>query len=97
MTTGAATESVLDLLRSVVAHLGLDLRAPLTLDADIRHDLGVDSVDLLDILFEVSERSGAAVTLEQLLERPDPTRVRSVVACVAAAIAGRVGSEEEGG
>jgi acyl carrier protein len=74
-------DEAFDLLRAVMARVGVDLDG-MTLETDLRDDLGVDSIDLLDILFELGERCGTAITLEDLVERQEPTRVRTIVACL---------------
>lgn len=89
------TDDAVELLRTIIGDLGLEVSAPLTLDADLRRDLGVDSVDFLDILFEVNERCGLALTLEELLEHPDTTKVATVVGCITARVPVRASRAEE--
>lgn len=91
MTIAAA----LELLESTIADLGLETAGPLTLEADLRGDLGIDSVDLLDLLFAVNERAGLALTLEQLREHPEATRVETLVHCIRTAVAARAASGGE--
>jgi acyl carrier protein len=81
-------DAALALLQSIVDDLGLTLEAPLTLDADLRR-LGIDSIDLLDVLFEVNERCGLALTVDDLLVRRDASRVATLVASITTAMAAR--------
>jgi acyl carrier protein len=85
----AAPPDVLAVLATVIAELGLAASAPLSPAADLRRDLGVDSVDFLDILFALNERTGLALTLETLHQHPEPTRVATIVAVVEAALRAR--------
>ncbi len=83
-------DAAIALLSSIIADLGLALEAPLTLDADLKR-LGIDSIDLLDVLFEVNERCGLALTVDDLLMRRDASRVATLVASITVAMAGRGG------
>lgn len=83
-------DDALALLATIIAELGLALAAPLTLDADLRR-LGIDSIDVLDVLFEVNERCGLALTVDDVLMRRDGSRVATLVASITAAVAVRDG------
>lgn len=77
---------VLELLRATIARLGLEVVRPVTLDVDLRHDLGIDSVDFLDVLFEVNDRLGIDLTLERVVDSPEPTRMATLVGCILEAL-----------
>jgi acyl carrier protein len=75
-------EDALAMLVTVIADLRLETAGELTLDADLRHDLGIDSIDFLDVLFEVNARCAVTLTLEDLMQRAEPSRVATLVACI---------------
>ena len=87
-------DDALALLRTIVADLGLRLASPLTLDADLKRDLGIDSIDVLDVLFELNERCGITLTVDDLLARRDASRVATLVASITTAVAARAAHTE---
>lgn len=88
MTTPAINDEAdaLAFLTAVIGDLGIPITGAVRLDADLRQDLGVDSVDVLDVLFEVNERLGIEIGVDDVRGRPDPTRVATVVALLLAAL-----------
>ncbi|HEY2619775.1 MAG TPA: phosphopantetheine-binding protein [Acetobacteraceae bacterium] len=69
MTNGleAAVPSTFDIVADIIARICHVSRETIALDSNLLRDLGIDSLDLLDVGFALDDAFGIHVPLEQYL------------------------------
>ena len=88
--TSAAPEETFNTISDIIAETASVDRAKITPQAHVINDLGIDSLDFLDIVFEIDKRFGVKVPVEAWTEQVNSGKAPAVQFFVLGALCQRI-------
>lgn len=88
--TSAAPEQTFDTIADIIAETANVDRAKITPTAHVINDLGIDSLDFLDIVFEIDKRFGVKVPVEAWTEQVNSGKAPAEQFFIMGALAERI-------